>query len=142
MKEAKTLYWIVLGIVFGAFCLFEYQLLPVDLIPPSPTTGYALNLLSIVTAIGGCFALLYCFRIGKISARYEAEGEAFAIRVIKTRLYLWVVLMIVNIVLYYEARFVTDAKYGILILFVAIIFCWPALPKTEKERAQHKEESK
>lgn len=133
MKEAKTLYWIALGIVFVVFCLFEYQLLPVDLIPPSPATGYALNLLSISTAVGGCFALLYCFRIDAIAKRYKAEGESFAVTVIKARLYLWVVLMLINVVLYYEAKFVTDAQYGILILLIAVVFCWPALPNIKKD---------
>lgn len=132
MKLSRTLYAIVLGLFSIIFALFEFGVLPTKLIPPSNETTYAVDLVSIITAFGGTFLLLYAFRLKPIRSRYEAlEGaaaEAFAVKVCNARLVVWLVLMLINTVLYHETSNVTNPKYGIIVLVIAGIFCWPTLP--------------
>lgn len=132
MQYSKTLYVIVFVIVAALFALFEYELLPTQLIPSSGETTYVVDLASIITSVGGCFALLYAFRFAPIRQRLEkledADLESYTAKVCNIRLLVWFVLMLLNIVLYYEASNVTNPKYGIIILFIAGIFCWPAIP--------------
>lgn len=132
MKQAKILYFIVLFIVFAAFCLFEYELLPTHQIASSPATTYFLELLSAATSIGGTFLLLYAFRFKVIAHRVETKGEAFTVKVLKGILVLWLVLMLTNVIIYYQAPFATNARYSILILLAAIAFCWPQPIPTNK----------
>lgn len=126
MKPQQKLFFVVFAIVIVLFALFEYAILPTDLIPNTPAGTYAIDLVSIVTAVGGCFALLYCFRFGAVKGFVERGGQQALAKVHTLRLVAWLVLMCVNVVFYYEARFATNAQYGILILLVAGVFCWPA----------------
>lgn len=126
MKNPKLLYILVFGVTAILFVLFEYGILPLDLIPYTNENKYIIDLVSIVTAIGGCFLLLYSFRFSIVRFCMMTQGEPFIIKVNCWRLWIWLLLMLVNIVLYYEATFATNPKYGILILFIAGIFCWPS----------------
>lgn len=132
MKRSKTLYAIVLAVFALIFALFEFGVFPTQLIPPSNETTYIVDLVSIITAFGGTFLLLYVFRLRPIRTRYKAlEGaaaEAFAAKVCNARLVAWLVLMLINTMLYHETCNVTNPKYGIIVLFIAGIFCWPTLP--------------
>lgn len=137
MKRSKTLYAIVLGIFALIFALFEFGVLPTQLIPPSHETTYIVDLLSTITAFGGTFLLLYTFRLKPIRSRYEAlegaEAEAFAEKICNARLIGWLVLMLFNTLLYHETCCVTNPKYGIIVLFIAGIFCWPTLPPKSED---------
>lgn len=126
MESSKKLYLIVTGIVILCFALFEYNYLPVDLIPASAEASYFINLLSIASAVGGCFALLYFPRFQWVQQVLQNDPTKGAERLHKIRLTAWCLLMVLNVVFYYEARFATDSKYGILILVVALTFCWPS----------------
>lgn len=126
----KTLYISLLTATIAVFALFEFGALPVDAVPYSPSAAYVLNLLSIITSVGGCFALLYCFRFKHIAARLAApDGERFLQRLLRWRLWVWFVLMLLNIAIYYEGRFATNARYGILVLAAAFVFCYGRPPK-------------
>lgn len=143
MKRSKLLYFSFLAIVTIGLALFEYGILPTYLIPPSPTTTYIVDLASTVTAFGGCFALLYAFRFVPVRTRFEslqgAAAEAFALKICNIRLAVWFVLILANMVLYYEATNVTNPKYGIIVLFIAFVFCWPAMPATKTETTEKAE---
>ena len=41
------------------------------------------------------------------------------------RILLWMVLMLFNAVMYYEAPMTRNPTYCVLMLFVAGVFCWP-----------------
>lgn len=132
MQHSKTLYVIVFIVIAAIFSLLEFELLPTHLIPSSSEITYVVDLTSIITSVGGCFVLLYAFRFNPIRSRLESlEGsglERFAAKVCNVRLVAWFLLMLFNVVLYYETNNVTNPKYGIIILFIAGVFCWPALP--------------
>lgn len=129
MKSAKFLYIAVFCLTALTFGLFEAEVLPLALIPDAPDTTYGIDLASMLTAIGGCFLLLACFRIPFLRKLVEQEDAAEADRchalINKARLVTWCALILINIILYYEAPFANNPKYSILILFVAGIFCWP-----------------
>lgn len=129
MNNAKILFVAVFSIVAMTFALFEYDAIPSALIAGSPSLTYAIDLTSIVLAIGGCFLLLYAFRIPFVRKRLEDRDARRALRfhgkVCTWRLLVWFIFTMVNVVLYYEAPFANNPKYAILILFIAGIFCWP-----------------
>lgn len=132
MKRSKTLFAIALGLFALIFALFEFGVLPTQLIPPSNETTYIVDLVSIITAFGGTFLLLYAFRLNSIRTHYEAlegaEAEAYAAKICNARIIAWFVFMLINTALYHETCNVTNPKYGVIVLFIAGIFCWPTLP--------------
>lgn len=135
MNNAKALFAAVFLIVAATFALFEYDVIPSALIADSPSLTYAIDLTSIILAIGGCFLLLYVFRIPFVRRRIEDRDTrralSFHSKVCAWRLIVWMVITVVNVVLYYEASFANNPKYAILILFITGIFCWPnQLPRT------------
>lgn len=125
MNRSKSLFVLVFALISIVFAIFEFGVLPTDLIVPSGEASYAINLLSIITAVGGCFILLYWFRFGWIRRYAEQSNGRKLATANNIRLWTWFILMLINIVLYYEAHFTANPKYGILILFVAGVFCWP-----------------
>lgn len=141
MKNTQLLFVAAFSLVAIAFALFEYEVLPTHTIGDDPATNYAINLLAIATGIGGCFALLYWFRIPAVRkslAVYGTEGpwsteaeEAYA-RHGKMRLIIWTLLTLLNVVLYYEASYAKNPIYCVIILCIAGIFCWPAMPQSKK----------
>lgn len=129
MNNAKALFAAVFLIVAVTFALFEYDVIPSALIAGTPSLTYAIDLTSIILAIGGCFLLLYAFRIPFVRKRLEDRDARRALRfhskVCTWRLIAWCLLTMANVVLYYEAPFANNPKYAILILFIAGVFCWP-----------------
>lgn len=140
MKNSKALYVAVFSIVAIVFALFQFEVIPSHLIPGSPedpaTAGltYAIDLASIIMAIGGCFVLLYWFRLSFVRKMLDSADEATIAKHHNIRLYIWLVLMLITIVLYYEASFANNPKYCIFILFVAGVFCWPSMPVIDAEK--------
>lgn len=138
MNNAKILFVAVFLIVAVAFALFEYDVLPSALMAATPSLTYAIDLTSIILAIGGCFLLLYAFRIPFVRKRLEDFDARRALRfhskVCVWRLIVWLVITVVNVVLYYEAPFANNPKYAILILFIAGIFCWPGQLPSASEK--------
>lgn len=134
MKNSKALYVAAFTMVAVVFALFQFEVLPCHLIPGAPDDPatarltYIIDLVSIITAIGGCFVLLYWFRLGPIQKLLGEADESTIARHHNIRLLIWLVLMLVLIVLYYEASFANNPKYGIFILFIAGVFCWPSMP--------------
>lgn len=141
MKNSKALYVVVFSIVAIVFALFQFEIIPSHLIPGSPddpaTAGltYAIDLASIIMAIGGCFVLLYWFRLSFVRRMLDNAGEAAVAKHHNIRLCIWLVLMLITIVLYYEASFANNPKYCIFILFIAGVFCWPSMPIIDAEKS-------
>lgn len=140
MKNSKALYVAAFSLVAIVFALFEYEILPNHLIPGSPEDPftaqltYIIDLISILMAIGGCFVLLYWFRLGFVRKSLEDAAESAIAKHHNIRLIIWLVLMLITIVLYYEASFANNPKYSIFILFVAGVFCWPSMPVIDAEK--------
>lgn len=142
MKQSKLLFVGAFTLVAIVFALFEYDVLPAHAIGDDPATNYAINLLAIATGIGGCFALLYWFRMPMVRKRLEAYGtegpwtaeaeQAYA-RHCNARLIIWTLLTLLNVVLYYEASYAKNPIYCVIILCIAGIFCWPAMPAAPKK---------
>lgn len=133
MNNAKIIYFFALAASVIVILLFMDEVLPVAMIAPSPETKYVIDLVSIITGVGGLFALLYCFRFIPIRQRIETGGEEFVAKICTARIIVWFVLMLVNVVLYFEAIGVaTNPKYSIIFLAIAYIFCWPTMPTAEK----------
>lgn len=140
MKNSKLLFVGAFTLVAIAFALFEYDVLPTHTIGNEPSTNYAINLLAIVTGIGGCFALLYWFRLPFIRKSLEtydvetwtADAEHAYARQYNARLIIWTLLTLLNVVLYYEASYAKNPIYCVIILCIAGIFCWPSTPQTKK----------
>lgn len=142
MKNSQLLFVGAFTLVAIAFALFEYEVIATHLIGDDPAMNYVINLLSIATGIGGCFALLYWFRIPIVRKHLEAYGtegpwtaeaeQAYA-RHCKARLVIWTLLTLLNVVLYYEASYAKNPVYCVIILCIAGIFCWPAMPAATKK---------
>lgn len=141
MKQSKLLFVGAFTLVAIAFALFEYNVLPVHAIDNDPATNYAINLLAIATGVGGCFALLYWFRMPMVRKALEvydtaepwsAEAEKAYARHWNARLIIWTILTLLNVVLYYEASYAKNPIYCVIILCIAGIFCWPARPQSKQ----------
>lgn len=141
MKNSKLLFVCAFTLVAIAFALFEYDVLPTHIIGDEAPTNYVINLLAIGTGIGGCFALLYWFRIPMVRKRlavfdiddaWTDEAERAYARHWKARLIIWTILTILNVVLYYEAPYARNPIYCVIILCIAGIFCWPSMPQNKK----------
>lgn len=139
MKHSKVLFVIVFAIVAVVFALFEYGAMPSALIAPAPSTIYVIDLAAMATSLGGCFALLYWFRFGPLRRRIlamkdPADVEDLCAHHCNMRLFLWLMLMLSNVILYYLAPQANNPKYCIIILCIAGIFCWPAVPAPPTEK--------
>lgn len=139
MNNAKIIYLFALAVVVIVILLFMDEVLPVALIVPSPETKYVIDLASIVTGVGGLFTLLYCFRFVPIRQRVENGNEEFVVKICTARIIVWLILMLINVVLYFEAMGVaTNPKYAIIFLAIAYIFCWPTLPASDRNEKSTK----
>lgn len=142
MKNSKALYVLVFTIVAIVFALFHFEVIPSHLIPGAPDDPataqltYIIDLVSIIVAIGGCFVLLYWFRLALVQKLMGEADESTIARHHNARLIIWLVLMLVVIALYYEASFANNPKYSILILFIAGVFCWPSMPVISAEKPE------
>lgn len=134
MNHAKIIYLFALIATAAVLSLFMENVLPVAAIAGSPETKYAVDMISIVTGVGGLFVLLYCFRFAPIRRLVESGDEAVVSKICIARICIWFVLMLVNVVLYFSTlEFSTNPKYAIIFLAIAYIFCWPAMPsQTQK----------
>lgn len=142
MKNSQLLFVGAFTLVAITFALFEYELIPTHTIGDDPATNYTINLLAIATGIGGCFALLYWFRIPSVRKSVEhyasqepwtAEADHAYARHCNARLIIWTILTLLNVVLYYEASYAKNPIYCVIILCIAGIFCWPAKPAAQKK---------
>lgn len=116
------------------FILFETDALPSHLIAPDETLRYALNLLCILLAVGGAWCLMAWWRITPFRRlqndveRADGQPHPDALRTYERcsslRIILWFLLCLACTVIYYEASFVDNARYAVLILLIAGIFCW------------------
>lgn len=127
MKSIKILY--VSGLIATTLllALLEFGIVTIESAPDSPTSTYVMDLISMVTGVGGCFALLYCFRSKIVNRWITAQpnkSEAMA-RVHTYRLIAWIVLTTANITMYYMVPFAHNPKYAIVFLYIAVVFCWP-----------------
>lgn len=133
MNNAKIIYLFALVTAVIVILLFMDNIFPIAMIAASPETKYVVDLASIVTGVGGLFALLYCFRFALVRQGLKKGGEEFAAKICTVRIIVWLVLMLTNIVLYYEAMGVaTNPKYAIIFLAIAYVFCWPTMPTSGK----------
>lgn len=130
MKYPKLFFIIAFAIVAVVFTLFEYDIIPQALIGDQPMTNYIVNLSAIILSVGGSFLLLYAVKNSFVrkhmnqpdeTAAYDYANKFFTLRIVA-----WFLLILTNIVLFYEAPYAVNPKYAVLILFVAGIFCWPS----------------
>ena len=133
MQYSKILYFAVIAFLAILALLFEWDVLPRAIVPDDPTLTYVLNLLTVVLSLGGCFLLLYWFRIPAIAQRRASLTDTalatFDERQHLVRIILWGLLTCVHVLCYYLAPYAHNALYGILILLAAGIFCWPTSEK-------------
>lgn len=133
MNQSKLVFAILFMVTAILFAVFEYGLLPLASFPNNPQSIYIIDAISALLAVGGCFLLLYFFRIPAIrrltihSNGFISENKMNRLSIV--RLIIWFVMMLTLIVFYYEAPFATNPKYCILILFIAGVFCWPSSNK-------------
>ena len=136
MKSAKVLFIVAFLAVAMVFALFEYGVLPVALIPDTPENRYAVDVACILTGVGGFFILLTMLKIPVVRAAiHQPDGVMAAkakARYCNLRMLLWMVLILFNAVMYYEAPMTRNPTYCVLMLFVAGVFCWPKTADEEE----------
>ena len=136
MKSAKVLFIVAFLAVAMGFALFEYGVLPVALIPDTPENRYAVDVACILTGVGGFFILLTMLKIPVVRAAiHQPDGVMAAkakARYCNLRMLLWMVLILFNAVMYYEAPMTRNPTYCVLMLFVAGVFCWPKTADEEE----------
>ena len=129
MKSAKVLFIVAFLAVAMVFALFEYGVLPVALIPDTPENRYAVDVACILTGVEGFFILLTMLKIPVVRAAiHQPDGvmaEKAKARYCNLRMLLWMVLILFNAVMYYEAPMTRNPTYCVLMLFVVVVFCWP-----------------
>ena len=65
-------------------------------------------------------------RIGPVVENaYSVADPQHLQRDLQMRIVLWGALMLVNVVLYYEAPMTQNPTYCVLVLFIAGVCCWP-----------------
>ena len=136
MKSAKVLFIVAFLAVAMVFALFEYGVLPVALVPDTPENRYAVDVACIFTGVGGFFILLTILKIPAVRAAiHQPDGvmaEKAKARYCNLRMLLWMVLILFNAVMYYEAPMTRNPTYCVLMLFVAGVFCWPKTADEEE----------
>ena len=136
MKSAKVLFIVAFLAVAMVFALFEYGVLPVALIPDTPENRYAVDVACILTGVGGFFILLTMLKIPVVRAAiHQPDGvmaEKAKAHYCNLRMLLWMVLILFNAVMYYEAPMTRNPTYCVLMLFVAGVFCWPKTADEEE----------
>lgn len=133
MNNAKIIYFFALVTVVIVILLFLDNIFPIAMIAAQPETKYIIDLVSIITGVGGLFALLYFFRFAPIRRMMDKSREDIIEKLCTARIIAWFVLMLTNIILYFEAMGVaTNPKYAIIFLAIAYVFCWPTKPTPEK----------
>lgn len=110
--------------------LSELNLIPTDYAALSPSTAYTLDILSIVTAIGGGWMAMRLLSLDIIRRKIAdtdltAAATAYCrwagVRTIAIGLSLWY-----NVVIYYACTSRTTAVYCLLIAAIASLFCLPS----------------
>ena len=136
MKSAKVLFIVAFLAVAMVYALFEYGDLRVALIPNTPENSYAVDVACILTGVGGFFILLTMLKIPVVRAAiHQPDGvmaEKAKARYCNLRMLLWMVLILFNAVMYYEAPMTRNPTYCVLMLFVAGVFCWPKTADEEE----------
>ena len=136
MKSAKVLFIVAFLAVAMVFALFEYGVLPVALIPDTPENRYAVDVACILTGVGGFFLLLTILKIPVVRAAIHPPDGLMAEKAqppyCNLRMLLWMVLILFNAVMYYEAPMTRNPTYCVLMLFVAGVFCWPKTADEEE----------
>ena len=136
MKSAKVLFIVDFLAVAMGVALFDYGVLPVALIHDTPEKRYAVDVACILTGVGGFFILLTMLKIPVVRAAiHQPDGvmaEKAKARYCNLRMLLWMVLILFNAVMYYEAPMTRNPTYCVLMLFVAGVFCWPKTADEEE----------
>lgn len=133
MNNAKIIYLFALVLVCAVIGLIEESTVSIPLFTDDAETKYIVDLLSIVSGVGGFFLLLYMFRFKSVMQRVARLGEEYVVKVCHARVVLWLVLMLLNVWLYYATTgFGTNPKYAIIFLAIAYLFCWPSMPSVAK----------
>lgn len=130
MKSVKVMYVAAFFAVAAVFALFEYGVLPPALIPDTPENRYVVDVVGALTGFGGVVLIFSFMKLPFVRRAVEQEDAARALkaraRYARLRIAAWLVLMIINVVLYYEAPMTSNPTYQVLVLFIAGVFCWPA----------------
>ncbi len=122
--------------------LSEAEILPTEYIPSDPETDYMLNVVSILTALGGTFLSLRLFAFGKVRksilqpdplAAFKAYTKWATVRIL-----IIASAIMTNTVLYYASSHAESSKYCLLIALVGIFFCWPSAGEYEKLHTDEK----
>ncbi|MGN0061234.1 MAG: hypothetical protein ACI382_02590 [Alloprevotella sp.] len=129
MKTAKVMYVAAFFAIAAVFALFEYGVIPQALIPDTPSNRYAIDMTCVLTGFGGFIFLLSLLRFPFVRRELEQadaqEAERRRAWWMQMRIVLWGALMLVNVVLYYEAPMTQNPTYCVLVLFIAGVCCWP-----------------
>lgn len=121
--------------------LSETGLVPTDYVAPSPETTYALDMLSIATAIGGGWAAMRLLSLeyvrrkiadAPLPAALAAYGRWATLRLAVMGLALWY-----NVAVYYACTAHTTAAYCLLIAAGASLFCIPSVKDFEALRSNN-----
>ncbi len=121
--------------------LSELGLVPADYAAPTPETTYALDLLSIVTAIGGGWAAMRLLALdgvrrkiahAPLPAALGVYARWATLRLAVVGLALWY-----NVAVYYACTAHTTAAYCLLIAAGASLFCIPSAKDFEALRSDN-----
>lgn len=131
--------WVVTALYAG---LSEAEILPNNYVTPNPETTYMLNLISIITTIGGGFLALRLFAGFSVRRSLQEAEEKQAFQLFKKwtllRCGLLAVGMWPNVVIYYAASYDMTAAYCLLLSLIFSLFCWPSQQAFEQLRSQNK----
>lgn len=126
----KILFVLMLSAAACFTILSETGLLPTDYAAADGTALYRLELLSVLSCLGGTYLALRLFAFGFVKRQLNQNNRDRAaaaqcnwntIRTLILAVAVWT-----NLILYYASSYTTTPKYCLLIALTACVFCWPA----------------
>lgn len=128
-------------IVMGLWALLsELNLVPTNYLGHHPRLVYYLDLLSVVTSLGGTFVALRFFVFRRVAALLHVDSPVAAWQAYRccclARTGVLTLAVWFDVFYYYASDYTTTPGYCLLIGLIGWLFCWPSMEEFERLRAR------
>lgn len=129
-------FWVWLALTLCVVVASEADLLPVGYEASQTPREFVVAFIMEALTIAAVPFALWMFRCGAVRRRLQAGGEEALLRWSLLRLYLLILPMVANALLYYAFMNVAFGYMGI-ILFLSLFFIYPSKARCQQELKDH-----
>ncbi|MGI6224145.1 MAG: hypothetical protein ACOYJG_11120 [Prevotella sp.] len=129
-------YWSWLALTLLVVVVFETDVLPVGYWATEKSREFVLAFIMEILTIGVIPFALWMFKWKRVSRRLQQGGEKALYNYSLLRMYLLIIPMFVNTLLYYAFMNVAFGYMGI-ILFLSLFFIFPSKARYQQELKEH-----